>query len=214
MVVGPLPARSSTILAGGNQRSLADDHPVMNAFPHDGFVDMQFYGLATDWVFATDSLVDVLPEITNVRSLLRRLDARQFTVSDYLFEASVGRGQVDCLNLAFPGRSRRSTSGLASESGGAMAALHAAEMALIRGRGNTLMPFEYDFVRWLACIRDRAGYIPADEVSKATCLRSGKWLHEFTRRTRIPPRHRLMGSWDITSTGFTIRPPAAFLTER
>ncbi len=83
--------------------NIIGDHPAMNVMPHNGFVDLQFYGLATDWVFATDRLDEVLPDATNMRSLLRRLDARQFNVSDYLIEAQVGVGRIIASTLRFQG---------------------------------------------------------------------------------------------------------------
>jgi hypothetical protein len=82
---------------------LIGDHPVMNAFPHNGFVDLQFSGLATDWVLDTGRLPTVLPDVANVRPLLRRLHTAQFTVADYLIEAQVGSGRLIASTLRFQG---------------------------------------------------------------------------------------------------------------
>ncbi|WP_119070218.1 glycoside hydrolase family 2 protein [Aggregatilinea lenta] len=82
---------------------LLADHPVMDAFPHDGYADVQFYGLATDWAFETDALRAALPEATAIRPLMRRLDARLFTLGEYLFEAEVGRGRLIASTLRFHG---------------------------------------------------------------------------------------------------------------
>ena len=82
---------------------LIADHPVMNAFPHDGYADVQFYGLATDWAFEADALREALPDATAIRPLMRRLDARQFTLAEYLIEAEVGRGQLIASTLRFQG---------------------------------------------------------------------------------------------------------------
>jgi hypothetical protein len=84
----------------------------MAALPHAGFVDLQFYGLATDWAFDTDKLTSVLPDATNVQSLLRRLDARQFTVTDYLIEAQVGAGRLIASTLRFQGGAGDQPAGL------------------------------------------------------------------------------------------------------
>jgi len=79
------------------------DHPAINAMPHDGYVDLQFYGLATDWALLPDALQTALPDVSDIRSLLRRLDARQFILSDYLVEARVGSGKLIASTLRFQG---------------------------------------------------------------------------------------------------------------
>jgi len=65
------------------------DHPLMNDFPHDGHADMQFYHLATDFAFDHTQF-----GVNDVRPVLRRLDARLFTVLDYLIEIRIGRGRL------------------------------------------------------------------------------------------------------------------------
>lgn len=97
----PLPAAPRPFWREGIK--LIQPHPVWEEFPHEGFVDLQFYGLATDWVFAPNALTNVLPDLTGYRPLLRRLDARQFDVSDYLFEAQVGKGRLIASTLRFEG---------------------------------------------------------------------------------------------------------------
>ncbi len=82
---------------------LVGDHPIMNALSHEGVVDLQFYGLATDWAFDTSRLEEALPEATGVRALLRRLDARQFRLTDYLLDMQVGRGRLIATTLRFAG---------------------------------------------------------------------------------------------------------------
>jgi len=78
-------------------------HPLWKSFPHAGFVDLQFFGLATDVMVDTPKLADLLPQITTYTPLLRRLDAREFTVTDYLFAARVGRGKVVGCTLRLQG---------------------------------------------------------------------------------------------------------------
>ena len=82
---------------------LIGDHPVMNAMPHAGYVDLQFYGLATDWAFDADQLPSVLPDAANLRFPFRRLDARQFTLLDYVIEAQVGAGRLLATTLRIHG---------------------------------------------------------------------------------------------------------------
>jgi hypothetical protein len=96
----PLPAVPGPFWRGGTK--VIADHPVMNAIPHAGFVDMQFYGLATPWALDTARL-DVLPDSTSLRGLLRRLDNGQFTVADYLIEGRVGSGHLFATTLRFQG---------------------------------------------------------------------------------------------------------------
>lgn len=79
------------------------DHPVMAAMPHAGYVDLQFYGFAPDWAFETAKVAAALPGLRSVRPLLRRLDARQFTVLDYLCELQVGAGRLMATTLRFQG---------------------------------------------------------------------------------------------------------------
>jgi hypothetical protein len=54
------------------------DHPIMSAFPHDGYADMQFYHLATDSAL-------MMPD-EGTTPIIGRLDARLFTHLAYLFE--------------------------------------------------------------------------------------------------------------------------------
>ncbi len=73
------------------------DHPVLERFPHDGYVAMQFYHLATDYAFAGD-----YPANFSVTPVIQRLDARLFTLTDYLVDLRVGDGRIlaTTLNLA------------------------------------------------------------------------------------------------------------------
>lgn len=97
----PLPAVSGPFWRGGTR--LIADHPVMEALPHAGFVDMQFYGLATPWILDTGRLAEALPGLEDFRWLLRRLDNGQFTVGDYLVEARIGAGRLFATTLRMQG---------------------------------------------------------------------------------------------------------------
>ena len=98
---GPLPAEGGPFWR--NSIKFIGDHPVMDAFPHDGIVDLQFYGLASEWALLTDRAVEALPEAGAPRALLRRMSANQFTLSDYLVEIPVGRGRLIASTLRFQG---------------------------------------------------------------------------------------------------------------
>ncbi|MBL8153925.1 MAG: hypothetical protein JNM70_07060 [Anaerolineae bacterium] len=79
------------------------DHPVWDGFPHQGFADMQFYHLATDHALDTARLAEVVPGLTAVTPILRRLDARLFTLTDYLLELRIGQGIALASTLRFAG---------------------------------------------------------------------------------------------------------------
>jgi hypothetical protein len=69
------------------------NHPVMAQFPHDGYADMQFYHLATDYAIKANPYAEVSP-------VMRRLDARLFTTANYLMEFVMGeRVLATTLNL-------------------------------------------------------------------------------------------------------------------
>jgi hypothetical protein len=87
-------------------------HPVMRAFPHAGYADMQFYHLASDRALDTARLADAVPDLRDTQSLLGRLDARVFTWTDYLIEARVGAGTLIATTLRFMGGQGDQMSGL------------------------------------------------------------------------------------------------------
>lgn len=78
-------------------------HPLWQGFPQAGFVDLQFFGLATDVMIEPNQLRDLLPQLTTITPILRRLDAREFTVADYLLEATVGQGKLLVCTLRLQG---------------------------------------------------------------------------------------------------------------
>lgn len=78
-------------------------HPVLDVFPHQGFANMQFYHLATDYAFNLDHRKTVMPTFTAMRPILRRLDARLFTLHDYLVELKLGQGTLLASTLHFTG---------------------------------------------------------------------------------------------------------------
>jgi hypothetical protein len=87
---------------------LLHPHPIMDQVPHQGFADLQFYHLATDYAF--DSTV--LAELGTVMPIFRRLDARQFTLTDYLVEVRIGSGILLASTLRFGGGVGDQVSGL------------------------------------------------------------------------------------------------------
>jgi hypothetical protein len=87
---GPLPARRGPFWREGLK--LFAPHPLWEIFPHPGYADLQFFGLASDIILDASRLAEVLPGVTDIRPVLRRLDERQFTLGDYLLEARVDGG--------------------------------------------------------------------------------------------------------------------------
>ncbi len=88
------------------------DHPVLEQFPHHGYADLQFYHLATDYAVDTERLVSQFANIDQVRPIMRRLDARQFTLLDYLVEIQIGRGMLLASTLRFGGGAGDQVNGL------------------------------------------------------------------------------------------------------
>ncbi len=78
-------------------------HPVWEIFPQRGYADMQFFGMASDVAFASYQLEQALPVLVSIHPILRRLDAREFHISEYLFEARVGNGVLLACSLRLQG---------------------------------------------------------------------------------------------------------------
>lgn len=87
-------------------------HPLWEAFPQAGFVDLQFFGLATDAMLDPAALAAALPLMSQYTPVLRRLDAREFTVSDYLVEMTVGEGKLLVCTLRLHGSAGVQPTGL------------------------------------------------------------------------------------------------------
>src|SRR5690606_32505412 len=94
---GALPAVPGPF--GGEAIKLLDPHPIMNQFPHEGYTHVHFYHLATEYAFDMDEL----SEIGEATPIFRRLDARQFTLADYLVELRIGSGILLASTLRFAG---------------------------------------------------------------------------------------------------------------
>jgi hypothetical protein len=78
--------------------NLLYDHPVLRQFPHQGHTDLQFYHLAAGR--AIDSA-----DLCNLRAapIMRRLDARLFTMKEWLLELWPGSGHMLASTLRFFG---------------------------------------------------------------------------------------------------------------
>lgn len=83
------------------------EHPVMNAFPHEGYTDLQFYHLATDCAFDTAAFGEM--EVTHV---MQRLDARLFSILDYVIDVRIGKGRMLATTLRLLGGAGDQVQGL------------------------------------------------------------------------------------------------------
>ena len=98
---GPLPAQRGPFWREGLK--LFPPHPLWQIFPHKGYADLQFFGLASDILLDASRLPEALPGITAIRPVFRRLDERVFTLHEYLLEARVGRGALLACSLRVQG---------------------------------------------------------------------------------------------------------------
>lgn len=103
--------RAIVLAAGGERREPAtacplpfwreaikvlEPHPAWGDFPHQGWTDLQFHGMAPDLALETAGL-------PGCRPILRRLDARTMTVHDYAAELALGEGRLIASTLRFEG---------------------------------------------------------------------------------------------------------------
>lgn len=93
------------------------DHPALAGFPHAGFPDLQFYSLATDYAFDTDALAAHFGA-NALHPIMRRLDARLFTLSEYLVELQFGTGRMFATTLRFGGGAGDQVQGLSANVAG------------------------------------------------------------------------------------------------
>ena len=98
---GPFPARRQPFWREAVK--LFYSHPLWDRFPHQGFSDLQFFGLAGDTVFDTENLLQFLPETDRMLPILRRFDARNFQVGDYIFQAHLKGGVLMACSLRLQG---------------------------------------------------------------------------------------------------------------
>ena len=98
---GPLPTRRCPFWREAIK--LFPPHPIWDSFPQRGYTDMQFFGMASDVAFDSEKLKEALPTSTKLQPILRRLDGREFHMSEYLFEAGIGKGSLLGCSLRLQG---------------------------------------------------------------------------------------------------------------
>jgi hypothetical protein len=98
---GPLPAQHCPFWREAIK--LFYNHPIWRHFSHQGFTDLQFFGIAADTSLDTGQLMNSVRGIDSLQPILRRLDAREFLVSDYILEVRIGRGRMIACTLPLQG---------------------------------------------------------------------------------------------------------------
>lgn len=78
-------------------------HPILQSFPHEGHVDLQFYSLAPDHALDTAAFVAAWNDVGEIIPVIRRLDARGFGLVDYMVEIRAGAGTLLATSLNFMG---------------------------------------------------------------------------------------------------------------
>ena len=88
---GPIPARRCPFWR--ESMILFPEHEIWETFPHRGYAGYQFLGVASDRAFISQEIHKSFSgEVLSLHPIMRRLDAREFHISDYLFEARIGEG--------------------------------------------------------------------------------------------------------------------------
>jgi hypothetical protein len=98
---GPLPARRCPFWR--ESVVLFTQHPIWNGFDRPLNADMRFFGVASDRAFVNQQLTSIIPTAVKINPIMRRLDAREFHVSDYVFEANIGKGKLLGCSLQLQG---------------------------------------------------------------------------------------------------------------
>ena len=114
---GPLPSQRGPFWREGLK--LFSPHPLWHTFPHQGSADLQFFGLASDLMLDAGRLPEMLPDLTEIHPVLRRLDERQFNLREYLLEARVGHGCLLACSLRMNGEVGAQPAGLQRNVAGA-----------------------------------------------------------------------------------------------
>jgi len=85
---------------------LIEPHAAWGDFPHDGFTDLQFFGMAADAAIDTAQIRatgEAADGTSPVSPILRRVDARTVAVHDYAAEVRWGAGRLIVSTLRFAG---------------------------------------------------------------------------------------------------------------
>ncbi len=93
-------------------------HALLAQFPHQGYADLQFYHLATDYAFDMRRFNQHLAGLVTAQPIIQRLDARLFTLLEYMVEARVGQGHLLATTLRLAGGAGDQARGLRASPAG------------------------------------------------------------------------------------------------
>lgn len=82
---------------------IMEKHPIIRGFDNEKFCSQQWYSLATDTVFTSEGLDRLAGNNGKWYPILRRLDARNFNLDEYLVEIVLGKGLIIASTLRFQG---------------------------------------------------------------------------------------------------------------
>lgn len=92
-------------------------HPLTEALNNEGFADLQWMGMASDVSFIPEQFIESLPDKTKYTPVIRRIDCRNYEISDYLIEAELGKGRMIATSLSLCGGMGIEPSGFAANTG-------------------------------------------------------------------------------------------------
>jgi hypothetical protein len=99
--------------AGNNSGTVIRQHPALDAFPHEGFCDLQFYRMLKihEGGVVRDAKTIILEDFpVTVDPIIRSIDRYQYMRDKaYLFEVSVGQGKLLVSTLSFFSRANLSS---------------------------------------------------------------------------------------------------------
>lgn len=77
------------------------EHDILKEMPRDDYMDLQYFGLGTDTAIDTFNIKNKY--ISDIKPVIRRIDARQYLASDYMVEMKAGNGTLVATTLRFEG---------------------------------------------------------------------------------------------------------------
>ena len=92
-------------------------HYITDGLCHGGITDVQFMGMSTDTVFLAREIPEYTGGVFNYRSLMKRIDCRNYSVSDYIIELRSGSGIIIATTLRLEGGAGRQPSCFSSNTG-------------------------------------------------------------------------------------------------
>ena len=86
------------------------NHHITDSLHHGEVTDLQFMGMATDTSFIPEEIEKITGNSVEYNPLLRRIDCRNFSITDYIVELKIGSGAVIATTLRLEGGSGKQPS--------------------------------------------------------------------------------------------------------